>query len=323
MTEQTLLLGLAVPAIGPGAIAEHARDAERHGLNFVLFDDGPGAPAAPTRAGRLDPVESAAFASATTDAIGLIATAAATHAEPYHLSNRFSSLDWGSRGRAGWLVTVDPSPARARAYSAAPPDAGAAGREADAVLDAARRLWDSWEDGALIADAAGGRFLDNEKLHYVDAHNEFFSVRGPALMPRPVQGQVVVLARAGDAVADPDVTLVAGGTCEELARAADRAWMAGAGRTFAEVTPAPGADLLVLLRRLAGRVDGVVLCPATPEAVSGILQDLGARVAPALIADGTLAPPRSGQTLREQLALPRPPSRYAAVPVGAGESGRS
>jgi alkanesulfonate monooxygenase SsuD/methylene tetrahydromethanopterin reductase-like flavin-dependent oxidoreductase (luciferase family) len=317
------LVGLVLDApdtADPDAITDQVLAAEGYGLNFAVFDDGPGAPAGLTT-GRwsLDPIEAAAFASARTTAIGLIATAAATHAEPYHLSNRFSSLDWGSSGRAGWLVTVDSSPARARAYSAAPPGKDAARREADAVVGATRRLWDSWEDGALIADSATGRFLDNDKIHYVDAvpappagpgrlpGDDLFSIRGPALMPRPPQGQVPLLARARDGLAGPDVTIVTADTEAGLIRAAGQARGAGAVRVFAALSLIP--DLLATLRRLAPHADGVVLRASNADAaLTGIAQ----AVLPALADDGFWAPPRPGQTLRQQLGLPRPPSRYAA-----------
>jgi alkanesulfonate monooxygenase SsuD/methylene tetrahydromethanopterin reductase-like flavin-dependent oxidoreductase (luciferase family) len=62
-----------------------------------------------------------------------------------------------------------------------------------------RRLWDSWEDDAEIRDATTGRFIDREKLHYIDFAGEYFSVKGPSITPRPPQGQPVVsaLAHAG------------------------------------------------------------------------------------------------------------------------------
>jgi alkanesulfonate monooxygenase SsuD/methylene tetrahydromethanopterin reductase-like flavin-dependent oxidoreductase (luciferase family) len=57
-----------------------------------------------------------------------------------------------------------------------------------------RRLWDSWEDDAEIRDVATGRFIDRDKLHYVDFEGRWFSVRGPSITPRPPQGQPVVAA---------------------------------------------------------------------------------------------------------------------------------
>ena len=59
-----------------------------------------------------------------------------------------------------------------------------------------RRLWDSWEDDAIIRDAATGRYIDRNKLHYVDFRGKYFSVKGPSITPRPPQGQPVVAALA-------------------------------------------------------------------------------------------------------------------------------
>jgi alkanesulfonate monooxygenase SsuD/methylene tetrahydromethanopterin reductase-like flavin-dependent oxidoreductase (luciferase family) len=66
--------------------------------------------------------------------------------------------------------------------------------EAADYVEVLRRLWDSWEDDAEIRDAATGRFVDREKLHYIDFEGASFSVRGPSITPRPPQGQPLVAA---------------------------------------------------------------------------------------------------------------------------------
>ncbi len=63
-----------------------------------------------------------------------------------------------------------------------------------------RRLWDSWEDDAEIRDAATGRFVDRDKLHYIDFDGRWFSVKGPSITPRPPQGQPAVAALGHAAV---------------------------------------------------------------------------------------------------------------------------
>lgn len=65
-----------------------------------------------------------------------------------------------------------------------------------AGVEVARRLWDSWEDDAVIRDVATGRFVDRDKLHYIDFVGRYFSVKGPSITPRPPQGQPVVAALA-------------------------------------------------------------------------------------------------------------------------------
>ena len=48
----------------------------------------------------------------------------------------------------------------------------------------------------MIRDVATGRFVDRDKLHYVDFTGKYFSVKGPSITPRPPQGQPVVAALA-------------------------------------------------------------------------------------------------------------------------------
>ena len=61
-------------------------------------------------------------------------------------------------------------------------------------VEVLRRLWDSWEDDAEIRDVATGRFIDRDKLHYIDFDGRWFSVKGPSITPRPPQGQPIVAA---------------------------------------------------------------------------------------------------------------------------------
>ncbi|MFD6423490.1 LLM class flavin-dependent oxidoreductase, partial [Streptomyces sp. NPDC060198] len=63
-------------------------------------------------------------------------------------------------------------------------------------VEVLRRLWDSWEDDAEIRDAATGRFIDREKLHYVDFEGKHFNVKGPSITPRSPQGQPLVTSLA-------------------------------------------------------------------------------------------------------------------------------
>ena len=56
-----------------------------------------------------------------------------------------------------------------------------------------RRLWDSFEDDAIVADVASGRFLDPSKLHATDFRGRFLSVDGPLNVPRPIQGHLPIV----------------------------------------------------------------------------------------------------------------------------------
>lgn len=190
-------------------------EAERGLLDFVTIEDGlalqsdhPWRPDHRTDRvrGRVDAVQVAARVAPETRNIGLIPTAITTHTEPFHLSKAVATLDYVSTGRAGVRVQV----------SANPESAGHFGREVadDALAEAAdyvevlRRLWDSWEDDAEIRDAATGRFIDRDKLHYIDFEGRWFSVKGPSITQRPPQGQPLVAALGHG---DPAYRLIAAG----------------------------------------------------------------------------------------------------------------
>ncbi|EFL13241.1 FMNH2-utilizing oxygenase, partial [Streptomyces sp. C] len=199
------------PGARPGELltarywADVVAEAEAGLLDFVSFDDaltlqssspdGPDGRTDQVR-GRLDAVLTAARVAPLTRHIGLVPTVTATHTEPFHVSKAIATLDHVSRGRAGLDVQVSQPAHELRHFgrrTAALPEAEAYGEAADHV-EVVRRLWDSWDDGAEIRDAATGRFVDRDKLHHIDFEGRHFSVRGPSITPRPPQGQPLVTA---------------------------------------------------------------------------------------------------------------------------------
>ena len=54
-------------------------------------------------------------------------------------------------------------------------------------------LWDSWEEGAVVADKERGVYLDREKLHFLNHAGKHFSVRGPLTVHRSPQGHPVIV----------------------------------------------------------------------------------------------------------------------------------
>jgi alkanesulfonate monooxygenase SsuD/methylene tetrahydromethanopterin reductase-like flavin-dependent oxidoreductase (luciferase family) len=197
---------------------DQVREAEHGLLDFVTFEDSlalqssdrfrPDGRTDQVR-GRLDAVLVAARVAPLTSNIGLIPTAIATHTEPFHLSKAIATLDYVSTGRAGVRIRVSGSPTEAALFGRRTvepyrlEDADRPGTpiaelfdEAADYVEVMRRLWDSWEDDAEIRDAATGRFVDREKLHYIDFEGAHFSVRGPSITPRPPQGQPIVSALA-------------------------------------------------------------------------------------------------------------------------------
>ncbi|MFK4226893.1 LLM class flavin-dependent oxidoreductase [Streptomyces sp. NPDC019890] len=219
-------LHLAVALDGPARYdAEYyvglSRLAERGALDFVTLGDSFARPG-------LDALAVLSRVAPTTERIGLVPTVTTTHTEPFHVSAAVATLDWVSRGRAGWQVDVSTTGAEARLFGRRPAAPGdALWQEAGEVADVAARLWDSWEDDAEIRDRATGRFIDRNKLHHVDFQGSTFSVRGPSIVPRPPQGRPVIVA---DGTGEParaaaarhaDVVLVRAGAPEQAAALRD------------------------------------------------------------------------------------------------------
>ncbi|MFI1202899.1 LLM class flavin-dependent oxidoreductase [Streptomyces sp. NPDC020883] len=210
-----LAVALDAPQDPPRPDAAHytalARLAERGTLDFVTLGDRFGGPGP-------DALAVLARIAPATARIGLVPTVTTTHTEPFHVSTAVATLDWVSRGRAGWTVEVSTTEAEAALvglpqvlgfartgrdpHPAAPP--AEVWSEAGEVAEVAGLLWDSWEDDAEIRDRATGRFVDRDRLHHVDFTGRTFSVRGPSIVPRPPQGRPVTVVDATGDTGGPD-----------------------------------------------------------------------------------------------------------------------
>lgn len=167
-----------------------AQTAEAAGAAFVTFEDSLGY----QQFGQFDASLVASWVAPQTNRIGLVPTLTTTHTEPFHLSKNVATLDHISGGRAGWQVQVSETAEESRLFGRGRNalDATSLYTEAQEAVAVVRKLWDSWEDDAEIRDAASGRFIDRNKLHYIDHSGENFSIKGPSITPRPPQGQPVV-----------------------------------------------------------------------------------------------------------------------------------
>ncbi|MFF9485089.1 LLM class flavin-dependent oxidoreductase [Streptomyces sp. NPDC014676] len=264
-----------------GLVAE----AERGLLDFVTLEDGLGLQSAAFHRpddrtdqvrGAVDAVLLASYLAPLTTRIGLVPTANVTHTEPFHLAIGIATLDHAGRGRAGWRPQIASRAADAGLFGrrttpqltdedVTDPERIAARlrdlfAEATDVVEAVRRLWDSWEDDAEIRDAATGRFLDRDKVHHIDFQGRYFSVKGPSITPRSPQGQPPVLslahastpyefaAAASDAVAvTPHDRAGAAAILAQVDAAVRQS-----GRDLAERPLRTFADLLVLLDERPG-----------------------------------------------------------------------
>ena len=57
-------------------------------------------------------------------------------------------------------------------------------------IEIVKRLWDSWEDDALVGDKASGQFINPAAVHRINYKGEHYSVAGPLNIARPPQGPI-------------------------------------------------------------------------------------------------------------------------------------
>jgi alkanesulfonate monooxygenase SsuD/methylene tetrahydromethanopterin reductase-like flavin-dependent oxidoreductase (luciferase family) len=350
--------------------ADVIAEAERGLLDFVTIEDGFTVQSARAGrvAGRLDAVLIAARVAPLTRHIGLIPTVVVTHTEPFHISKAIATLDYASNGRAGVRVRVSASPQEAALFGRRTfPDLDLADRddpaarqllvglfdEAADFVEVIRRLWDSWDDDAEIRDVATGRFVDRDKLHYIDFAGDYFSVKGPSITPRPVQGQPIVaalghgtvpyelIAKAADVgfvtPADADHARQIVAEIDDARHAADPVRVVADLVVFLGPSEAAAADRRARLDELAGYAytSDATVFTGTPAQLADLLTDWrraglsGFRLRPGAIPDdleaitrelvpelqrrGAFRTAYEAGTLRGLLALRRPASRYAHV----------
>jgi alkanesulfonate monooxygenase SsuD/methylene tetrahydromethanopterin reductase-like flavin-dependent oxidoreductase (luciferase family) len=334
------------------SLGEAVLAAESAGFHAATFTDAP-------VPGRTNALQRAAFAGPVTRSIALVPEVDTVYTEPFHVSTQLASLDYVSGGRAGWIATAAESSEAAAAVGRSSVTGAGLAQEAAASVEVSRRLWDSWEDDAVIRDVATGRYIDVDKLHYVDFETpaDFagpaYSVKGPSIIPRPPQGQLPVLAAAslvgpGQIPADAvDAVLVTAPTPELLA-AEVRDVRERLGESLAVI-----AELDVVLdsrgqaaaervaglnqagldggrARYAGSAAGLAdLLTELLKEADGVrlhpaslaleLDELSRLVLPELRRRGALRPAVQDGTFRDVLGLARPASRYASTAVSAGK----
>jgi FMN-dependent oxidoreductase (nitrilotriacetate monooxygenase family) len=176
-----------------------ARIAERGKLDSLFLADGPvlWGNIGQRPAGSLEPTVLLTALAGATEHIGLIATASTTYNEPYNLARRFASLDHISGGRAGWNIVTTAGVDAARNFNltALPAHADRYARAAEFV-DVSLKLWDSWEDDAVLGNKESGVWGDESKLHPAQHVGRYFRVEGALNVPRCPQGYPL-LVQAG------------------------------------------------------------------------------------------------------------------------------
>jgi FMN-dependent oxidoreductase (nitrilotriacetate monooxygenase family) len=150
---------------------------------------------------QFDPLSVLSALAAVTERIGLIGTGSTTYSAPWDLARRFATLDHLSAGRAGWNIVTTASPLTAANFGRGDhPEHDDRYVRAHEFVDVVQRVWDGWEDDALVGDRERGVWADRAKLHAPRFHGEHYDVEGILPFPRSPQGHPV-LVQAGQSAA--------------------------------------------------------------------------------------------------------------------------
>lgn len=142
-----------------------------------------------------DPVPLLSFMAAATRRIGLAATFSVSHAHPFYAARLWATLDHLTEGRAGWNVVTSLNSNQAANYGEERQDADTRYDRAHEFMEVCRKLWESWDEDALVMDREAGVFADPAKVRRIEHEGRFFRSRGPLNVTRsPQNGPAIMQA---------------------------------------------------------------------------------------------------------------------------------
>ncbi|WP_158541511.1 NtaA/DmoA family FMN-dependent monooxygenase [Pelagibacterium lacus] len=182
-----------------------ARSAERGGYDLIFFSDSNGmnlghadrhddAVRYAAQAPRLDPLQILPAMAAVTSRIGLAATQSVLAVPPFVGARAWATLDHLSGGRAGWNVVA--GYLKSEGQNLGYDDLLAHDERyayAGEYIEVCNRLWQSWDEDAIVSDTAGSTFADPTKVREINFAGKWFRSRGPAQVHRSPQGRPLII----------------------------------------------------------------------------------------------------------------------------------
>lgn len=146
---------------------------------------------------RQEPSVVASLMAAATTRLGIVPTLSTFAYHPYLTSRIVGTLDQISGGRAGYNMVTGSSDLSAQNFGMDRlPDHDLRYEMAEEYIQICKRLWGSWEPGAIVDDHASGCLIEHTKVHTIDYEGKYYRSRGPLNSGPCPQGQPVI-AQAG------------------------------------------------------------------------------------------------------------------------------
>ena len=194
----------------PDIYVDLARSLERACFDYIMLEDGQLVPDSYGSSSewflksawmvpKNDPMPLVPLIGQATKNIGIVATLTTSFYPPFIAARLAATLDHLTQGRLGLNIVTAHNDRSAQNFGLDKHyDHDLRYEMADEWMDVVNKLWASWEDGAVRADAASGIFADFGKgASPIDFAGRFYKSRGPLNTYAGPQGRPVICQAGG------------------------------------------------------------------------------------------------------------------------------
>lgn len=140
-----------------------------------------------------DPIPLISFMAAATKHIGVSATFSTSNQHPFYAARMWATIDHLTGGRAGWNVVTSINRNQQANYGVEREETDQRYERALEYIEVCKKLWNSWDEDAVVTDRAGAVFADHTKVHRIEHEGKFFKSRGPLNVVRSPQNGPAIL----------------------------------------------------------------------------------------------------------------------------------
>ncbi len=140
-----------------------------------------------------DPIPLLSWMAAVTKHIGLGATFSTSNQHPFYAARMWATIDHLTGGRAAWNVVTSLNRNQQANYGVEREPTDTRYEKAYEYLEVCRKLWDSWDEDAVVMDREHAVFAEASKVRRIEHEGRFFKSRGPLNVVRSPQNGPAIL----------------------------------------------------------------------------------------------------------------------------------
>ncbi len=140
-----------------------------------------------------DPIPLLSWMAAVTKHIGLGATFSTSNQHPFYAARMWATIDHLTGGRAAWNVVTSINRNQQANYGTEREPADIRYEKAHEYIEVCRKLWDSWDEDAVVMDRENAVFAEPTKVRRIEHEGRFFKSRGPLNVVRSPQNGPAIL----------------------------------------------------------------------------------------------------------------------------------